>query len=1083
MTISTSDNTPRISYSVSEGASQSSFAVPFEFFADADLNVYLDGTLKTISTHYSVSGGSGTTGSISMSVTGASGGSTVIITRGIALDRTTDFPTSGSFAIGTLNTELDRFVAIQADLNDTITRSVRLQDDDAAVSMELPLKADRLGKALTFNSSTGAVQVQTYASPTATAGIDGVTAGTVAASKFVQVDSNKDISSFRNLTASGTITAGTFVLGTASLNENDLESIDGITAGTVAASKAAIVDSSKNITGFNNVTLTGELDAATLDISGDANIAGEVQTTKIAFTDGDDAMTITNTGLVEFNTGFNVGSDAAGDILYNNGTKYVRLAKGNDGQALVLSSGLPAWGVTAGDIAGVTAGTGLSGGGSSGSVTLNIDTATTVDKTTSQTLTNKTLTAPAITDPTLTVDNLASISTIANDDVFLAIDTSGGGLKKVERSVITAGLASSTAISNIVEDTSPQLGGNLDVVTHSIITDASNRDINFQAHGTGVVVIKGNTDNSGTNAAAIKLNCSANSHGQTLKAQPHSAGITNTMLLPIGSDSTLVSLISADTLTNKTLTAPTITDPVITSLLNTSLVVGRDADNQIQFGTDNFITFRVDGSTRLNLISSTLSPSGTMDLGSNSSKFQNIFLSGEVDAATLDLSSNADIAGNLTFSGSTAKINLVDNNATALSVKEGSNNYMVFDTADSGGEQITLHKKLDLNGVELILDADADTSIHASTDDQIDIKIAGADDFSFTANTFTAASGSTIAAQALTATSIGVDNITIDGNTISSTDTNGNINLTPNGTGKVYITNNSTQSTLIIESTIDGTETAPDIDLYKNSDSPADGDYIGNILWNAQNTDGTTLTKHLYFQMLARSMDVTAGTEDGAMEMWSHSAGTAYERFTINPQEVVVNESSIISDFRVESNGDANCLFVAGGSNRVGIGTNFPTQLLDVDGNLNVNGTVTKPNHPAFLIAKGGANQQNLPVQSTTTVTWTGTEYFDQDSNFASNTFTAPVTGKYQLNYHIRMQSMDTAASYYTFTLTTSNRNYINIISPNRFNGDPTYWPFPFAILADMDANDTATITFYQWAGAAQTDISYASWFSGYLVA
>ena len=84
----------------------------------------------------------------------------------------------------------------------------------------------------------------------------------------------------------------------------------------------------------------------------------------------------------------------------------------------------------------------------------------------------------------------------------------------------------------------------------------------------------------------------------------------------------------------------------------------------------------------------------------------------------------------------------------------------------------------DLDGNELILDADADTSITADTDDQIDIKIAGADDFQFTANTFTALSGSTIAAQALTATTIGatgvvtanagvvVDNITIDGTEI-----------------------------------------------------------------------------------------------------------------------------------------------------------------------------------------------------------------------------------------------------------------------------------------------------------------------------
>ena len=50
----------------------------------------------------------------------------------------------------------------------------------------------------------------------------------------------------------------------------------------------------------------------------------------------------------------------------------------------------------------------------------------------------------------------------------------------------------------------------------------------------------------------------------------------------------------------------------------------------------------------------------------------------------------------------------------------------------------------DLNGQEFILDADADTSISADTDDQIDIKIAGADDFKFTANNFTALDSSNV---------------------------------------------------------------------------------------------------------------------------------------------------------------------------------------------------------------------------------------------------------------------------------------------------------------------------------------------------
>jgi hypothetical protein len=75
----------------------------------------------------------------------------------------------------------------------------------------------------------------------------------------------------------------------------------------------------------------------------------------------------------------------------------------------------------------------------------------------------------------------------------------------------------------------------------------------------------------------------------------------------------------------------------------------------------------------------------------------------------------------------------VSEKTTKLFYSDGTN---IVDAGFSGGT--------DLDGKELILDADADTSITADTDDQIDIKIAGADDFQFTANTFTAQSGSSI---------------------------------------------------------------------------------------------------------------------------------------------------------------------------------------------------------------------------------------------------------------------------------------------------------------------------------------------------
>lgn len=158
MTINLADNSPRIDYTVAAGVTQTSFTVPFEFFTDADLNVFVDGTEKTLTTDYTVTGGDGSTGSITMSVTGAAGGSRVVITRSIGLERTTDFPSSGAFDIASLNTELDKLVAIAADLKDNGDRSLKLTDSDVAAATTLPTRDSRKGKVLAFNETTGAVE-------------------------------------------------------------------------------------------------------------------------------------------------------------------------------------------------------------------------------------------------------------------------------------------------------------------------------------------------------------------------------------------------------------------------------------------------------------------------------------------------------------------------------------------------------------------------------------------------------------------------------------------------------------------------------------------------------------------------------------------------------------------------------------------------------------------------------------------------------------------------------------------------------------------------------------------------------------
>ena len=70
-----------------------------------------------------------------------------------------------------------------------------------------------------------------------------------------------------------------------------------------------------------------------------------------------------------------------------------------------------------------------------------------------------------------------------------------------------------------------------------------------------VVEIQG----GGSNSGAITLNCEQNTHGQKIIAQPHSAGVTNTLTLPAGGNQELVGTAATQTMTNKTLTAPTIT--------------------------------------------------------------------------------------------------------------------------------------------------------------------------------------------------------------------------------------------------------------------------------------------------------------------------------------------------------------------------------------------------------------------------------------------------------------------------------------------------------------------------------------------
>ena len=146
------------------------------------------------------------------------------------------------------------------------------------------------------------------------------------------------------------------------------------------------------------------------------------------------------------------------------------------------------------------------------------------------------------------------------------------------------------------------------------------------------------------------------------------------------------------------------------------------------------------------------------------------------------------------------------------------------------------------------------------------------------------------------------------------------------------------------------------------------------------------------------------------------------------------------------------------------------------------NGEMTNASQPAFLVTTN--TQTNVTGNNTNYQVLFANEVTDQSADFASNTFTAPVTGNYQLCSCINMSSLGTNSdTNFEEYITTSNRTYrqlmgnIDTVSDNNCTC--------IAVLADMDSADTAIVTVrVNGLGADTANVASASYsyFSGYLV-
>jgi len=147
------------------------------------------------------------------------------------------------------------------------------------------------------------------------------------------------------------------------------------------------------------------------------------------------------------------------------------------------------------------------------------------------------------------------------------------------------------------------------------------------------------------------------------------------------------------------------------------------------------------------------------------------------------------------------------------------------------------------------------------------------------------------------------------------------INTSTDAGGVLNIKTTDNTANLVLFSTDADASVGPVLDLYRDSSSPADGDIMGNINYKAENSASEIIT---YANIIGVLGDVTDGTEDGQLRIQTMTAGSNVNRISVDTTETVINNSSKDLDFRVESDGNANMLFVDGGNNRVGIGTNTP---------------------------------------------------------------------------------------------------------------------------------------------------------------
>ena len=197
--------------------------------------------------------------------------------------------------------------------------------------------------------------------------------------------------------------------------------------------------------------------------------------------------------------------------------------------------------------------------------------------------------------------------------------------------------------------------------------------------------------------------------------------------------------------------------------------------------------------------------------------------------------------------------------------------------------------------------------------------------------------------------------------------------LAVSGATTITTADNTAQLTLI--STDADANRGPILALTRNSGSPADNDIGGTIKFNAKNDADEDIE---LFEINTSITDASDASEDAKMTINGIIGGASTNRLNLTNAETVFNDDSVDLDFRVESNGNANMVFVDGGNDKVGIGNNNPNDFGSLASDL-VIGT-TSGEH-GLTIATGTANSARMQFADNTSSPFRGAVEYSHGSD------------------------------------------------------------------------------------------------------